>query len=178
MRSIPAIRSQCSRTFARRCLEHSARRRRISRSCCLRAANSRAGLCAFNANRAFVRRVRSRVRRRSIARRSDSLARSSCCWASRRRPLSSRNNAFSETALSRARARSRKSRQHLPRPFSSSQTRRSRSRTSGTANSAAALGVGARRSATKSAIVKSTSWPTARPLGSRNGKSPGLRSLR
>ena len=31
----------------------------------------------------------------------------------------------------------------------------------GAANSAAAVGVGARKSATKSAIVKSVSWPTA-----------------
>ena len=36
---------------------------------------------------------------------------------------------------------------------------------SGTANSAAAVGVGARRSATKSAMVKSTSWPTALIIG-------------
>ena len=34
-----------------------------------------------------------------------------------------------------------------------------------TANSADAVGVGARRSATKSAIVKSTSWPTALIIG-------------
>ena len=36
---------------------------------------------------------------------------------------------------------------------------------SGTINSAAALGVGARKSATKSQIVKSISWPTAETIG-------------
>ena len=35
----------------------------------------------------------------------------------------------------------------------------------GAANSAAAVGVGARKSATKSAIVKSVSWPTAEIIG-------------
>ena len=36
-------------------------------------------------------------------------------------------------------------------------------------NSAAAEGVGARRSATKSAMVKSVSWPTAETMGSARG---------
>ncbi|CEV42025.1 Uncharacterised protein [Streptococcus pneumoniae] len=35
----------------------------------------------------------------------------------------------------------------------------------GAASSAAAVGVGARKSATKSAIVKSVSWPTAEIIG-------------
>ena len=42
-----------------------------------------------------------------------------------------------------------------------------RSASTGTASSAAADGVGARRSATKSAMVKSVSWPTAEITGTR-----------
>ena len=45
--------------------------------------------------------------------------------------------------------------------------RRPGSSRTGTARSAAADGVGARRSATKSAIVKSVSWPTAEITGTR-----------
>ena len=41
---------------------------------------------------------------------------------------------------------------------------------SGTASSAAALGVGARRSAAKSAMVKSVSWPTAEMTGVSHSK--------
>ena len=41
---------------------------------------------------------------------------------------------------------------------------------SGTINSAAALGVGARKSATKSEMVKSISWPTAETIGTAEWK--------
>ncbi len=57
--------------------------------------------------------------------------------------------------------------------------RLSHSRWSGTASSAACDGVGARRSATKSAIVKSISWPTPTMIGQlRRRRSRARRLLR
>jgi len=58
-----------------------------------------------------------------------------------------------------------KFRQQRCKQTASSFTRRSSSTAAGTINSAAALGVGARKSATKSAMVKSISCPTAETIG-------------
>src|SRR5207244_2709676 len=84
------------------------------------------------------------------------LCRSSPVIARRRR------SASSSTRRSRSRSGRVAARSSRSRKSSSASTTACFSRTT---SSAAADGVGARRSATKSAIVKSTSWPTAEMTG-------------
>ena len=90
---------------------------------------------------------------------------SSVCLPSCIRRNNSRETARSENKRNRVCSRAMKLCQQRCRQSVNSFTRRSSSAAEGTINSAAALGVGARRSATKSAIVKSTSCPTAETIG-------------
>ena len=100
-----------------------------------------------------------------VSRASDSLTTSIRCCASRIRATRLRTSVRSDKKRSRVFWCSTKLRKHLWKDAASSAIRLRRSTMSGTISSAAALGVGARKSATKSQIVKSISCPIAETTG-------------
>ena len=118
---------------------------------------------------------RCAARRRGVKRASSS---SSRCARSRSCTLGLQRCSRCASIAKCRRSVAMRRRVHVARAAARSRAKRlSHSRWSGTASSAACDGVGARRSATKSAIVKSISWPTPTMIGQLDGGDRRARRL-